>query len=71
MRNADSNMFGAENYLLLFPRNCQGYQCTELPCEIQSITLGDTIIVGVQGEIFVEYGLAIKAASKHKKTICV
>ncbi len=68
MRNAELDMFGAENIYYYSREIARGYQCTELPCEIQSITLGDTIIVGVQGEIFVEYGLAIKAASKHKKT---
>ena len=31
--------------------------------EIQIIRLGGTLVVGLQGEVFVEYGLYIKAAA--------
>jgi hypothetical protein len=37
-----------------------GYISPELPCEVQVITVGDTNIVALQGEIFTEYGLRIK-----------
>ena len=35
---------------------------------MQTIVLGDTAIVGLQGEVFVEYGLEIKAKSSYKNT---
>ena len=40
----------------------------ELPCEVMTLKLGDTMICGMQGEIFVEFGLELKAASPAEKT---
>lgn len=41
---------------------------SELPCELGVVEIGDTIIFALQGEIFVEYGIALKAeAAKHGK----
>lgn len=59
-RNAELELFGAQNayYFSLMAEN--NYVSPELPCEIQVITLGDTRIVTVQGELFTEYGLEIK-----------
>jgi neutral ceramidase len=43
-----------------------------IEAEVQTITLGsDLAIVGLPGEIFVDLGKAIKAASKYKTTIVV
>lgn len=72
MRNAELDMFGAEDlyYLALEIEDgkAESVYADLLPCEIELITLNDTAIVGTQGELFVEYGLAIKARSKYKKT---
>jgi hypothetical protein len=68
MRNAELALFGAENTLNFAKLMGAGFVSEELPCEVQIITIGDTAIVGVQGEVFVEYGLAIKELSPHDKT---
>ena len=72
MRNAELDMFGAEDlyYLALEIEDgkAESVYADLLPCEIELITLNDTARVGTQGELFVEYGLAIKARSKYKKT---
>lgn len=68
MRNAELDMFGAEDIYYLALEADSGYVDPDLPCEIQKLILGDTAILGSQGELFVEYGLAIKAASKYEKT---
>ncbi len=69
MRNAELDMFGAENIYYYSKQAAAGIKGDEeLPCEIQTILIHDTLIVAVQGELFVEYGLAIQAASPHKKT---
>ncbi|MDR0405560.1 MAG: hypothetical protein LBH54_02065 [Clostridiales bacterium] len=67
-RNAELALFGAENILSYSKLAQAGYTSEELPCEIQMIAIGDTAIVGVQGELFAEYGLAIKNASPYGKT---
>ena len=36
----------------------------ETPAEIQAIRLGETCVIGLPGEVFVEYGLYLKAAVK-------
>ncbi len=73
-RNAEVGLLGAENTLghvlaletfgHLAPLN------DELPAEIQVFGIGDARIIGIQGEIFVEFGLAIKSESPFSKT-CV
>ncbi|MHB1454165.1 MAG: hypothetical protein ACYCYM_09485 [Saccharofermentanales bacterium] len=68
-RNAELAMFGAENIFTFAEMAANGtMNSDELPCEIQTITIGDTLIVAIQGELFVEYGLAIKDISKYPKT---
>ncbi|MHB8963517.1 MAG: hypothetical protein ACYC5K_10235 [Saccharofermentanales bacterium] len=68
-RNAELAMFGAENIFTFAEMEANGtMNSDELPCEIQTITIGDTLIVAIQGELFVEYGLAIKDISKYPKT---
>lgn len=68
MRNAELDMFGAEDIYYLSKEAAGGYVDPELPCEVQMVVLGDTAIIGLQGEYFVEYGLAIKKASPYDKT---
>lgn len=68
MRNAELAMFGAQNTVGFARLVAEGYRSPELPGEVQIIRLGDTCIVTLQGEAFVEIGLAIKAASKAAKT---
>jgi len=69
-RNAELDMFGRENefyYAEQFEQTgsvCGG----ELPCEVLTLKLGDTLICAMQGEVFVEYGLELKAASPVEKT---
>jgi hypothetical protein len=43
----------------------------EVPLEIQVIRIGDASIVAIPGEIFVEYTLAIEAASPFSPTFVV
>lgn len=68
-RNAELAMFGAENIYTFAEMAAEGrMNFDELPCEIQTAAIGDTLIVGIQGELFVEYGLRIKEASPYPKT---
>ncbi len=67
-RNAELAMFGAESVYNYAIEISHGYTCEDLPCEIQFLTIGDTLIVGFQGEAFVEYGLRIKEMSPAEKT---
>lgn len=68
MRNAELAMFGAQNTVNFARLSDSGYTSPELPFEVQIIRLGDTCVVALQGEVFVEFGLAIKAASPAAKT---
>ncbi len=68
-RNAELAMFGAENNFYFSRMAREGaLSSDELPCEIQAIRLGDTLLTGIQGELFVEYGLKIKELSQFEKT---
>lgn len=67
-RNAELALFGAENILSYAKLNAQGYKSDELPCEIMLAAIGDTVIAAVQGELFVEFALEIKAMRPNKKT---
>lgn len=64
-QNANLKMLGSEDQLGYVKMQKKGMRIElltdENPAEIQVITLGDTCVVGVQGEIFVEYALYIKA----------
>ena len=69
IRTAECDWFGAEETLTLaraardgaLEKICQSY----LPAEIQIIKIGQWNFVGWQGEIFVEYSLAVKNKSKN------
>lgn len=67
-RNAELDMFGVEDYYGMLIDAKNGYVDPNLPCEVQMVALGDTAIVGLQGEHFVEFGLEIKAKSNYKNT---
>lgn len=69
-RNSELAMFGKENEFYYAEIAANGGPITddELPCEVCVITLDDTNICTTQGEIFVEFGLEMKAASPSKKT---
>ena len=66
--NAELKLFGAQsNYYFSLDKKA-GFVSEETPTEIEVITLGDLTIVCVQGELFVEYDLAVKAMNENKKT---
>ncbi len=69
-RNCELAMFGKENEFYYAEIAAENGDITdaELPCEVNTLVLGDTLICATQGEIFVEYGLELKAASPYKKT---
>ncbi|MCL2815340.1 MAG: hypothetical protein FWD23_12135, partial [Oscillospiraceae bacterium] len=68
MRNAELALFGAENAVTFAEMHKKGFVTKELPCEIQTVSIGGTLIVGIQGELFVSYALDIKAASGAERT---
>lgn len=68
MRNAELAMFGAQNTLSFAKMADSKYVSPELPCEVQTVAFNDTLIVAIQGELFVEYGLEIKKLSPYAKT---
>lgn len=72
LQNAELNLFGAENTLgyVLQLENGRKIELIEdeLPAEVQVVGIGDARIVGLQGESFVEFGLAIQAGSPYEKT---
>ena len=72
-RNAELDMFGAEDLYYLAKELEAGPTDFHklLPCEIQVIRVGEMTLVTTQGEIFVEYGLAIKDGSSDEKTVVV
>jgi neutral ceramidase len=75
LQTADLHHLGAEDTLgfVKFFASGKKLQAIEedLPAEIQCIGMGECRIVGLQGEIFVEFGLRIKKESSAKKTIVV
>jgi neutral ceramidase len=72
--NAELRFLGAEDTLSLMLLHEQGGKKTleeDLPVEITVVGIGDTRIVGLQGEIFVEFGMAIQYRSPHPKCFVV
>ncbi len=67
-RNAELAMFGAEsNYAnSKYIAEHGSLNTAELPLECGVVTIGDTILFHVQGEIFVEYGLRMKALAESR-----
>lgn len=72
-RNAELDMFGAEDlYYLARELEAGPTEFDKLfDCEISVLKLGDMALLTTQGEIFVEYGLAIKEGSPYEKTVVV
>ena len=72
-QNANLKLLGSEDQLGYVLMKKQGIKVElledEVPAEVQVIRLGDTIVVGLQGEVFVEYGLYIKAMAGFKTVV--
>ena len=72
-QNANLKLLGSEDQLGYVVMKKKGIKVElledEVPGEIQAIRLGDTCVVGIQGEVFVEYGLYIKAMAGFKTVI--
>jgi len=72
VRNAELKVFGAEDilgYIILKEKGITPELLSdEVPMEIQVIGIGDYRILGLQGEVFVEFGLQIKKDSPYKNT---
>ena len=64
-QNANLKCLGSEDQLGYIRLRKKGIKIElleeENPCEIQILRLGETLVIGIQGEIFVEYGLYLKA----------
>ena len=65
VRTVECDIFGAEEVVTLAQLSADGglaaYYGESLPAEVQVITIGPWKFVGWSGEVFVEYGLRIKA----------
>lgn len=72
-QNANLKLLGSEDQLGYVRMQKKGINIEllsdEAPAEIQVIRLGDTLVIGLQGEIFVEYALYIKAVAGFKTVI--
>ena len=72
-QNANLKTLGSEDQLAYVKLHANGIRISleadENPAEIQVILLGDTCIVGVPGEVFVEYALYVKAMAGYGKVI--
>ena len=72
-QNANLKLLGSEDQLGYVRMQKKGINIEllsdEAPAEIQVIRLGDTLVTGLQGEIFVEYALFIKAVAGFKTVI--
>ena len=64
VRTAECDVFGAEETLVLARASASGrvesVASTCLPAEIQIVRIGDWLIIGWPGEIFVEFALAVR-----------
>jgi len=64
-QNANLKLLGSEDQLGYILMKKKGIKIElledEAPAEVQIIRIGGTCVVGIQGEVFVEYGLYIKA----------
>ncbi|MCP4400291.1 MAG: hypothetical protein GY801_23660 [bacterium] len=73
--NAELKLLGAEDTLGYVLMQERGEKLElledEIPVEVQVIGIGDTRIVGIQGEIFVEFGLTIQYRAPFNKTFAI
>ncbi len=72
-QNANLKLLGSEDQLGYVKMQKKGVRIEllsdEVPAEIQVFRLGDACVVGVQGEVFVEYGLYVKAMAGYETVI--
>lgn len=72
-QNANLKCLGSENQLGFVKFIAKGGKVPamteEAPAEIQIIRIGDTCVVGAQGEIFIEYALYIKAMAGFRTVV--
>jgi len=77
VQNANLRMLGAEDMLgyALCLRDGKRIDCLEdeIPAEISVFRIGDSVIVGLQGEVFVEYALQIRSntLANHTFVFCL
>ncbi len=75
VQNANLTVLGEEDtlaFVLMQERGASiGFIKDELPAEVQVIGIGDARIVCLPGEVFVEFGRCIQAASPFPKTFVV
>jgi hypothetical protein len=73
IRNAELKLLGAEDILGYALLKEEGIELEmlkdELPLEVTVAKIGDICVACTQGEMFVEYGLKIKADSPYPKTM--
>jgi hypothetical protein len=72
--NAELRFLGAESTLRMVEHEEGGGRHPlrrELPVEVQVIGIGDTRIVGIQGELFVEFGIAIQYRAPFAKSFVI
>lgn len=73
--NAELRLYGAENTLAYVLARERGtglsLESDELPAEVQVMGIGDARIVGMQGELFVEFGLMTRWMSAYDATFVV
>ena len=72
-QNANLKLLGSEDQLGYILARNKGIKIKmledEAPAEIQVFKIGDTCVIGLPGELFVEYGLYLKAMSKYSTVI--
>ncbi len=72
-QNANLKYLGAENQLGYVIARNKGLKIAiledELPAEIQIIRLGDLVVIGLPGEMFVEYSIYLKAMAGFYMTV--
>jgi len=75
VQNANLRNLGAEDTLGYVRLKKKGIpislEADELPSEVQVVTIGDARIVGLPGEVFVQFGLDIQEQSAYEKTIVI
>ncbi len=72
--NAELQLLGAEHTLAFARALEKGVKVSvleEIPCEVQMIVLGDVRIIGLPGEIFVEFGKTIQYRSGWAKCFII
>jgi neutral ceramidase len=73
--NAELSVLGAEDLLgyALLKQRGESFALSrdELPAEVQVIGVGDARIVGLQGELFVEFGITIQYRAPFDKTFVI